>query len=228
MPTENDDATTDTGNGGDGNTAQSTGRETAGQSTQNGGDGGSSTGYPANTPVVEMTAAEQAAYWKAQSRKHESRVKALGTPDEIKAWKDAAVELDKVRRANMNDTERAVAEAREQATADAARAWAVKLVAAEFRAATAGRVEAAELADVLDTLDLSKFLADDGTVNVDKVNQLAARITGTSGDDAVKTAATAAFPYIGQGKRANTRTGGLAAGQAAFEARKGRNGMPSI
>lgn len=221
MGNDNDGGTgTDTGTGNDGNT---------GSTSQQGSTDGTPTGYPADTPVAEMTAPQQAAYWKAQSRKHESRVKALGTPDEIKAWRAASSELEKLRKASMGEQERAVAEAREQAAAEAGKAWAARLVAAEFRAATAGRVDAAELADVLDTLDLSKFLADDGGVNVEKVTQLASRITGNAGGGEAEQGAASGFPYIGQGRRPNTRTGGLAAGAAAFEARKGRTGgMPSL
>lgn len=228
MDTKNDGAGTGTGASADGNSGStgSTGSSGAG-GQQSGGDAGSN-GYPADTPIAEMTPAEQAAYWKAQSRKHESRVKALGTPEEIRAWKDASAELDKLRKANMGDQERAVAEAREQAAADTARKFAGQLVAAEFRAATAGRVQAEELTDVLDSLDLTKFLTEDGSVNVEKVNQLAARITG-EGDGGARRGAPAAFPYIGQGRRPTSSPNGLAAGQAAFEARKGRSGgMPSF
>ncbi len=33
--------------------------------------------FPANTPVKEMTAEQQVAYWKASARKHEDRAKRL-------------------------------------------------------------------------------------------------------------------------------------------------------
>lgn len=231
MSNDNGGTGTDTGAGTGSNTGANTGGSNtdsnaaaAGHASTNSNDGDGGTGYPANTPVVEMTAPQQAAYWKAQSRKHESRVKALGTPEEIKAWREASSELEKLRRASMGETERAVAEAREHAAAEAGKAWAVRLVAAEFRAATAGRVEPSDLSGVLDTLDLSKFLDDDGSVNIEKVTQLASRITGSA-----NTGGSTAFPFIGQGTRHTSRASGLAAGQAAFEARKGRiGGMPSF
>jgi hypothetical protein len=49
---------------------------------------GGDDGYPANTPVAEMTHQQAAAYWRHQSRKHEDRVKAMGDYDALKQKAD--------------------------------------------------------------------------------------------------------------------------------------------
>jgi hypothetical protein len=178
-------------------------------------------GYPKDTPVAEMSVAQQAAYWKAMSRKHESRAKQLGTPDEIKKLRDDAAELDKLRHASMGEQEKAVAEARKAASDETARSYALRLVAAEFRAATAGRLEREELAHTLEPLDLSKFLNDSGEVDVDKVSAYAQRIAPTEAIGGTTTSRQR-FPDLGQGRRAPTAAPSVASGRAAYAARKGQ------
>jgi DNA-binding helix-hairpin-helix protein with protein kinase domain len=76
------------------------------------------TGFPADTPVAEMTTEQQAAYWKDKARKHEARANARGDYDDIKA---KAAELDKIREQQMSETEKAVTKAREEALAEGKR-----------------------------------------------------------------------------------------------------------
>lgn len=82
---------------------------------QNGGGnaGGSGTdpGYPANTPVAEMTTEQQLAYWKFHSRKHEGRLQGLGlTPgqeaDELKSLREAQAKLKQIEDSQLSDVER--------------------------------------------------------------------------------------------------------------------------
>lgn len=62
-------------------------------------------GYPLNTPVAEMSPEHQAAYWRAQARKHEKAVKAYGkhTPDKVK---EMAARLKEIEDAQKTETEK--------------------------------------------------------------------------------------------------------------------------
>jgi alanyl-tRNA synthetase len=82
------------------------------------------TGFPADTPVAEMTVDQQAAYWKDKARKHEARANARGDYDDIKA---KAAELDKIREQQMSETEKAVTKAREEALAEGKRQAAAEV-----------------------------------------------------------------------------------------------------
>lgn len=170
--------------------------------------------FPANTPVAEMTHAQQAAYWKASSRKHEQRSKTLGTPEEIKKLRDDAAELEKLRLASMGEQERAVTAAKAEATTATAHTYALRLVAAEFRAATAGRLTPEELSVVLEPMDLAKFLDAAGDVDTAKVTTYADKV-------APKAVAGKKFPDLGQGARETTATPSVATGRAAYAASKG-------
>jgi hypothetical protein len=180
-----------------------------------------SAGYPANTPVAEMNAAQQAAYWKAQSRKHEQRVKSLGTPEEIRKLKADAAELEKLRQASMGEQERAVSEARAQAVQETAKEWAQRVVRSELRAATAGRVNPEDFDDLVAPMNLDWFLDADRNVDEAKIRTIAAKLASTNG--AGSTGPTARFPDLGQGVRETSARPGVAAGAAAYAARKGRN-----
>jgi hypothetical protein len=184
--------------------------------------GTDSAGYPANTPVAEMSTAQQAAYWKAQSRKHEQRVKSLGTPDEIKKLRDDAAELDKLRQASMGEQERAVSAARTEAASETAREWAKRLVRSELRAATAGRIEPNDLDELLAPMDLGWFLDENSNVDDAKVRTIAAKFATNGTGAAGNTGNGTRFPDLGQGKRETSARPGVAAGAAAYAARKGR------
>jgi len=78
-----------------------------GAATTNGG------AYPENTPVSEMTDAQQAAYWKAMSRKHEDGEKSFKVEaDRLKLLED---ENAKLRQAQMSEQEKAVEAAKDEA-----------------------------------------------------------------------------------------------------------------
>lgn len=63
-------------------------------------------GFPDNTPVVEMSAEQQIAYWMHKARKHEDRVKALN-PNEIEQLRTKAAEFDKLTDAQKSEVEKA-------------------------------------------------------------------------------------------------------------------------
>lgn len=166
--------------------------------------------FPANTPTAQMTPEQQAAYWKAQSRKHEARSQARGDYDQIKA------ERDELKRAGMSADEQAVEDAKSQA-ANAARAevtatYAKRLVHAEMRGALRGaQVPADRIEQIVGPLDHTHFLADDGEVDADKVSNYAAGFAP----------AGAQWPDMGQGNRGGTGPSrGVDAGRDLFASRR--------
>lgn len=113
-----------------------------------------------------MSDKEQAAYWKHHARRHEDTVKARSDYDELKAKAD---EADRLRQQVETGAEKALREATENARKTALQEFSPRLVAAEFRAASAGRIEADRLATLTDDIDMSRYLKADGSVDLDKV-----------------------------------------------------------
>jgi len=172
---------------------------------------GSSEGFPADTPLAEMTAEQREAYWKHQARKHENRVKSLGDIDALKAKAEA---FDALEAEKLTPSEKAIQEARaeerERVLAEQAKAVADRLVAAEFKVAFAGRKKPEEVAELLEPLDLTKFLTSDGEVDADKVSKYAAGIAPAGRQ----------WPGTGQGSRGTSeKVTGVNAGKSLFEDR---------
>lgn len=153
----------DGGAGGEGGTGTSTGTAATGQPAD--------LGFPAETPVKDMTVDQQAAYWKHQSRKHEERSKAFGdlTPETLQALREKADQHDALERELMSDKDKAIATARDEAAAETTAKFAEKLVKAEFKSASAGRLDADRLNNILAPLDLTRFLDKNGDVDETKV-----------------------------------------------------------
>lgn len=169
-------------------------------------------GFPANTPLEQMSPDQQIAYWKHYSRQHEATAKARADYDVIKAKAD---ELDQYRAANATEHEKAVQAAAAVARAEVLQETAPRLVAAEFRVATAGRLTKEQLDTALDPLDMSKFLDPTGNVDVAKVAAHAAILA-----PAPATPPPPAFPDLGQGRRAGGVGPSVAAGKDLYEAQK--------
>lgn len=168
-------------------------------------------GFPDATPVTEMSAEQQAAYWRHHARKHEERVKALGDYDDLKA---KAAKLDELEAANASETDKAVKAAREEAKSEALREVGGKMVDAHIKAAvTAGRLDEAQADIVLDGLDRTRFLTSDGGVDADKVKTFLDSIAPAKGNG---------FPDLGQGKRSSgTKVSGKEAGREEARRRFG-------
>lgn len=137
--------------------------------------------------------------WKAEfdklqreSRKWEERAKANST---------AAKELEELRKQSMSDAEKAVAEAREQARAEAFADVGGRLVKAEVRAVAAGRLGADQLATLLDGLNVAAFLTETGEVDAAKVAQFIDGIAPPPDENTRRT------PDLGQGRRSPGATG---------------------
>ena len=190
------------------------------------GDGGSDdpgtddgAGFPAGTPLAEMTAEQQAAYWKRQSRKHEQQVKALGiTPDQLSALRERASQLDALEAASRTDHENALLTAREEADkaarADEQAKILPRLVAAEFRAVAAGRLDSTRIAQVLEPLDMGKFLTDSGEVDAAKV---AAYVDGIA-----PAPQGGRIPDMGQGRRPTSAHPSVSSGAARYAEKHGK------
>jgi hypothetical protein len=186
-----------------------TGGQGAGQQgaagTGAGGQSGSDTdnadrGYPANTPVADMNAAQQAAYWKFHARKHEGAFKGLGlTPGqeaaELERLRADAADLQKRKDAELSDVERLTKERDEFAVK------AQELQIAQIRttaAATAGL-----------PADMAQFIT---AVEADKAKEQA---------ETLKARLAPAGPAGGhdQGYRRQAPTSGAAAGLAEAQRR---------
>lgn len=144
-------------------------------------------GFPADTPVAEMTAEQQAAYWRHHARKHEQRAKDREDYDRIKS------ELDEIKAAGMSEQEKAVDEAKKAAKAEALREVGGRMVDAHIKASvTAGRLTQDQADVILDGLDRTRFLTTEGDVDTDKVTALLDKIAPDTGNG---------FPDLGQGRR---------------------------
>jgi hypothetical protein len=171
-----------------------------------------------------MTPAQQAAYWKDKARKHEARANQRADYDEIKAKAD---QYDSLANASKTEQERAIEAARSETTErvraeERARAG-VRLVDAEMRAASAGRLTAEQLGVILDPIDRTKFLTADGDVDTEKVVAFVAGIAPAAPEGGNGRR----FPDLGQGRRGDGQGAGGAtpsvqSGRDRYKARHGR------
>lgn len=99
-------------------------------------------------------AAADLAKWKSMARKHERESKA------------AAAELEKLRKASMSDTEKAIEEARKAARSEVLAELGAELVDSAVRVAANGRLD---VDTVLEGLDRSKFLDEDGKPDTKRI-----------------------------------------------------------
>lgn len=137
-------------------------------------------GFPADTPLSEMTAEQREAYWKDKARKHENTVRARADYDKLAA---KAEKWDQYERDQVPEQERAIEDAeargRQAAETEAAAKYAPLIVRATFEGLLAGNHSQDEINEALEPLDLSRFLKDDLAVDTEKVKNFANRITGT-------------------------------------------------
>lgn len=148
-------------------------------------------GFPADTPLAEMTAEQQAAYWKDKARKHEQRANSRGDYDAIKAKADR---LDEIERANESEKDKAVREATERAKADTRAEVQQETAAAMARMALRARgVKDEEITSFVDETNLSVFVNDEGQVDDER---LLARVDRYAG-----TASAQKWPGTGQDRR---------------------------
>ncbi|MFF2189247.1 hypothetical protein [Streptomyces sp. NPDC058155] len=109
--------------------------------------------------------------WKAQSRKHEARAKENA---------DAARELAELKAANATDSEKAISEAVKKAVAEERSRGAAALARQVFLAGASGRLENA--ADVVEDVNLSKYIDANGDVDEDGLAKLIDRLAPKKSD----------------------------------------------
>ena len=162
-------------------------------------------GYPLDTPITEMTADQQAAYWKHKARTHEDKWKQVVnrnlTPEQVLEMQQ---QLDDANRARMSDHQREVDDARKEGAVEVRAALMPQIVrtaiAAEL-ARKAPQITDEDLQARTEYLDLTKFLTSTGEVDADKVSNYAATLApaapAAGGDEGGKKK----FPDMGGGKR---------------------------
>lgn len=141
-------------------------------------------GYPADTPVAEMTLEQQVAYHKHQSRKHEQRATAYRTAaggksaDELKG---IVTEAEQARRDKLTVDERALEDARTEGRNALLSELGPAAVRSAFDLLLPADMPQKEKDEHLDTLDLSKFLTDAHQVDTAKVRAAVGRISPDKG-----------------------------------------------
>lgn len=98
--------------------------------------------------------------------------------EERKARRAAEKQLEDLRKAQMTEQEKAVAEAKAAGLAEAAKVAGPRLVRAEFRATAAGRVDKDTLDAYLEDVDLAKFVDDSGDVDAKAIEARVKRLSG--------------------------------------------------
>jgi hypothetical protein len=114
----------------------------------------------------------EAEKWKGLARKHEERAKENSA---------AAKELEELRAANATESEKAIAEAVKKAVAEERSRGAAALARQIFLASASGRLE--NPADVVEDVNLSKYIDANGDVDEDGLAKLIDRLAPKSGKD---------------------------------------------
>lgn len=170
-------------------------------------------GYPANTPIKDMTAEQQASYWKSMARKHEDAAKARADYDAIKT------ERDQLKQSTMTADEKALEDAKKAAFNEGKKAGAAEFAPRIVKAEVGGALRARGLDNdrvqaLIGPLDHTYFLTESGEVDADKVSEYAAGF-GQGGNQ---------WPDMGQGKRGNNAPAkGVGAGRDLYAERHGKN-----
>lgn len=176
---------------------------------------GNDLGFPKGTPVAEMSDKEQAAYWKHNSRRHESRFKDLVGGRRAEDIKKDLAELDEVRNQSMTDAERVLNERYEAGKAEGAAAERRQAATAIFRGALeANGVTGDDLAELVENFNVAGYVGD--SVDTTKITNFAKRF---------RPAGTAGHPQrrdFGAGPRGQAQPGRGAAGKAEAERRFGK------
>jgi len=173
-------------------------------------------GFPENTPVKDMTAEHQAAYWRHQSRQHEDRSKAKDTTI-------ADLQRQVTPPAPKSDTDKAI----DDRVAAALAPLTVDLVSARIEAAVARRgIDTATVQPLIDGLDVNKFLKD-GKPDAERITAWAAALPAPATGTPPATPRPGTGPTF-QGRESGNPTGtnGLSAGAAAYAADKDKPKTP--
>lgn len=180
------------GGGGAGGNGESGGAQGGSQDGSQGGAGSSGSGnavddkgrdlgFPKDTAVAEMTDAQQAAYWRNQSRKHQGRFDSLvgdRSYDDVKADLDAYATIQREQR---TPAEQALADAREEGRKQALATERAASATAVFRGALeTGGITGDDLDELVTNFNVANYVSDDG-VDTTKITSFAKRFTTAPG-----------------------------------------------
>jgi streptomycin 6-kinase len=133
---------------------------------------GSDTGFPAGTPLAEMTTEQQLAYYKHQNRQAESKLaKFKGvTPKQFTDMQTRISELEsQALSADEKALKEAVDTARAEAATEAQKLYLPRLQLSDIRGIAAPILDEDQLEGWLAGIDPKRFVGDDGEVDKDKV-----------------------------------------------------------
>lgn len=108
--------------------------------------------------------------------------------------KEKAARADALDHELSSETEKATKAARTEAEKEARNTYTPRLVRSEFRAQAKGVLSGDQLNALLEDLDLSRYVADDGDVDVEKVEKKIAALAPAREE-------RAPFPDLGGGRR---------------------------
>lgn len=182
-----------------------------------------SRGFPENTPIVEMTDSQRAAYFKHQNRQAERKLAAFKgfTPEQIQK---IVSENETLKTSQLSESERTVKEAAEKAAAEARAAaeadWRPKYQAAQLKSAAATVIKDQEqLSSFMAITDPSKFSGEDGEIDEEKLMGHLTALFGGSTQGKRPASGPPAWGQFSGGASAGVRPG--EAGKAAAEKRHG-------
>lgn len=138
------------------------------------------TDAPQSTGQTEQQAAETAPdrtaevdKWKALARKNEERAKANAS---------AQAELDKLREATATEQDKAIEQARKEASTEAAKTFGSRLAEAQFRVAASGRLDGDQLEGLLEVVDLGRFVDEHGDPDIEAITAAVSRVAPKAPD----------------------------------------------
>ena len=132
---------------------------------------GNDLGFPADTPVTEMTEKEQAAYWKDKARKHEKRAR----PKDFDQITEDAEKWRAQQQQNLTPDQQAVNTARDAGRREGAETLLHDAVRASLKAQRP-HMTIEQLDEFLEDVALANFLGSDGRLDTDRVERLAGKL----------------------------------------------------
>jgi hypothetical protein len=158
------------------------GSQQGGQSDQGQQSGGTDKGFPENTPVKDMTEAQQAAYFRYQNRQTDNKLAAFKgvKPEDVSAMQQ---ELEALRAKDMTASEKAVKDAEKAARAAADAEWRPRLQTAELRSIASEVLKGDQLNAWLAGMNPAAFANDNGEIDQEKVMGHLTAAFGVGGQD---------------------------------------------
>lgn len=180
-------------------------------------------GWPENTPLAEMTLEQREAYWRDKAQKHEQSWKRVVdknlTPDQILAMQ---AKLDQTERDRLPAAEKAIADAREAAKAEARAEMGSKGVDIHVNALVSfGRLTADNAKIILEGINRAAYVDAEGNLDHDKLAKYLDLVAPATGANGHKNGTGSASRDPHQGTRPpGARPTGVAAGAELHAARK--------